>query len=267
MRDPTRPRTRVALAGLFRTALAVAMQYRASFLVESAAAFGGALAVFLPVIFVYRLAPGVAGWSQAEAMLVTAFFLVLQGLVGLVIEPNFSALVEGIRNGTFDFVLLKPVDAQLATSFQRLAPARGWDVLAGIGVGVWATASLPLAPSITACVAAAGMLAAGLVGMYGLYLLVVCSSFWFVRVDNLRYLLGAVVDAGRWPVDVYRGVARVFLTTIIPVALVTSGPAMALAGRLAPAFALQAIAVAAGMLVVSRWAWVQAVRRYGSAGG
>jgi ABC-2 type transport system permease protein len=88
-----------------------------------------------------------------------------------------------------------------------------------------------------------------------------------VRVDNLRYLLGAVVDAGRWPVDVYRGAARVFLTTIVPVALVTSGPALALAGRLAPAFALQAVAVAAGMLVVSRWAWVQAVRRYGSVGG
>jgi ABC-type uncharacterized transport system permease subunit len=56
-------------------------------------------------------------------------------------------------------------------------------------------------------------------------------------------LLGAIVDAGRWPVGVYRGAARVLLTVIVPVALVTSGPAMALTGRLAPAFAAQAIAV------------------------
>ena len=32
------------------------------------------------------------------------------------------------------------------------------------------------------------MLACGLVAIYGLWLLAICASFWFVRVDNLRFL-------------------------------------------------------------------------------
>jgi ABC-2 type transport system permease protein len=114
-------------------------------------------------------------------------------------------------------------------------------------------------------VAAGTLLVAGLFAIYGLWVLVVCTSFWFVRVDNLRYLLGSVLDAGRWPVTVYRGIARLVLTVIIPVAVVTSYPALALLGRLEPALAAQAAAVAAGMLAVSRFAWVQALRRYTSA--
>jgi ABC-2 type transport system permease protein len=256
----------VVIGGLLRAALATATQYRASFLVDFLAGLGGALAVALPVGFVYAHTPVVAGWTRPEALLVTGFFLVLQGLVGALVEPNFGALVEAIRKGTFDFVLLKPADAQLVASFQRVAPARAWDLLAGLGVGGWALSQLP-APSWGQVAAALAMLLAGLAAVYGLYLLVVCTSFWFVRVDNLRHLLGAILDAGRWPVGVYRGAARVFLTMIVPVALVTSGPAMALTGRLDGSFAARALVVGAASLLVSRIAWNFALSRHASAGG
>lgn len=260
------PRTRVVVGGLLRAALATATQYRASFLVDAAAGLGGALAVCLPVVFVYAHAPVVAGWTRPQALLVTAFFLIMQGFVGVVVEPNFGALVDNIRKGTLDFVLLKPADAQLVSSLQRVAPARGWDILAGMVVGAWALRDLPT-PGVAQVVTALAMLLAGLVAIYGLYLLVVCASFWFVRIDNLRYLLGAILDAGRWPVGVYRGAARVLLTMVVPVALVTSGPAMALTGALSPGFALQAGGVALVMLGASRAAWTFALGRHASAGG
>jgi ABC-2 type transport system permease protein len=55
------------------------------------------------------------------------------------------------------------------------------------------------------------------------------------------------------------------MTVLVPVALVTSWPPMALLGRLDPAHAAQAVAVGAGMLLVSRLAWTQALRHYTSA--
>jgi ABC-2 type transport system permease protein len=182
----------------------------------------------------------------------------------MLVEPNLGAIVEGIRSGQLDYLLLKPPDAQLVASMQRVAPARGWDVLAGLGVGGYAMAHLATPPPAAVATAVA-LLGAGLLAIYGLWVLVVCTSFWFVRVDNLRYLLGAILDAGRWPVTVYRGLARVVLTMVIPVAIVTSYPALALLGRLEATLAAQAAAVAAGMLAVSRFAWVQALRRYTSA--
>lgn len=249
---------------LVRVALMTAMQYRASFLLEFFVGAGTTAGVALPLMFVYEHTASVAGWSFHEALLVGAFFLVLQALVGGLVEPNLGALVEGVRSGQLDYLLLKPPDAQFVASFQRVAPARLWDLLGGLLVGAYALEHLPT-PSVSDALTAAGLLFAGLTAVYGLWILVICTSFWFVRVDNLRYLLGAVVDAGRWPVTIYTGWVRVFLTMFVPVALVTSYPALALLGRLEPMLALQAVAVGLGMLVVSRVAWVQALRHYTSA--
>lgn len=258
------PSLGTTLRGLGRVALMTAMQYRASFLVEFVVGTGTAVGMVVPLVFVYEHASTVAGWTFHEALLVTAFFMMLQGLVGLLVEPNVGALVDAIRTGTFDFLLLKPPDAQLVASVQRIAPARVWDLLAGLGVAVWALSGIG-APAPIDVAVAAGLLFAGLAAMYGLWVLVITSSFWFVRVDNLRFLLGAILDAGRWPVGVYRGWVRVFLTVIVPVAVVTSYPALALLGRMDGALAAQALAVAAGMLVLSRIAWTQALRHYTSA--
>ncbi len=252
------------LLALLRVALMTAMQYRASFALEFLVGAGTTAGVVLPLLFVYEQTASVAGWSFHEALLVGAFFLVLQALVGGLVEPNLGALVEGVRSGQMDYLLLKPPDAQLVASLQRIAPARLWDLLGGLVVAGWALSRLPT-PSPGSIVACVALLVAGFAAVYGLWVLVVCTSFWFVRVDNLRYLLGAVVDAGRWPVSVYSGWVRVFLTMVVPVALVTSYPAIALLGRLETGLAVQAGLVGAGMLVVSRVAWKQALRHYTSA--
>jgi ABC-2 type transport system permease protein len=255
---------RDVILALLRVALMTAMQYRASFLLEFFVGAGTTAGVVLPLIFVYGHTADVAGWSLHEAVLVGAFFLILQGLVGGLIEPNLGAIVEGVRSGSLDYLLLKPVDSQLAASFNRIAPARIWDVFGGIAVGAWALSHLPT-PTPLGAVLAFILLLSGLGAVYGLWILVVCTSFWFVRVDNLRYLLGAVVDAGRWPVTVYSGWVRFFLTAIIPIALVTSYPAMALLGRIDAVTVAQAVAVSVGMLVVSRMVWVRALGHYTSA--
>lgn len=258
------PRFLRVLAALLRVALMTAAAYRASFLVDLLVGAFSSVALVLPLVFVYDHATTVAGWTLHEALLVTAFFLFLQGLVGTFVEPNLAAVVEGIRKGSLDYLVLKPVDAQLVASFQRIAPAKAWDLLAGAFVGAWALAALP-APAPLDALGALGLLACGVAAIYGLWILVICTSFWFVRVDNLRFLLNAVMDTGRWPVAIYKGWLRLFLTVVVPVAVVTSFPAMALLGNLEGGLVLHAAAVAAGLLVISRLTWKLALRHYTSA--
>lgn len=249
---------------LVRVSLMTAMQYRSSFLAQFAVASLNSASVVLPLWFVFDHAPALAGWSRPEALLVTAFFLLLSAVIGGLVEPNLGAVVEGVRSGQLDYLLMKPADSQLLASFQRVDPTRLWDLAGAVAVGGWALARLP-APTPGAFGVAAALAIAGLLAVYSLWILVICLSFWFVRVDNLRFLLGAVTDAGRWPVSIYRGWVRTLLTVVVPVALVTSWPAMALVGRMDGALALQALAVAAVGLLVSRLAWRTAVGRYTSA--
>lgn len=265
--EPAPPR-RIGRGDVIRALLRVsamnAFQYRASFLFEFTVASVNTAGIVLPLWTIFGHWEAVAGWSFPEALLVTACFQLLSAGMGGLVEPNLGAVVEGVRNGQFDYLLVKPVDAQLVASLHRSDPARIWDLVGAIGLGAWALSGLPTPAPVDVGVAA-GMLVAGFAAMYSLWVLVICLSFWFVRVDNLRYLLGAITDAGRWPVSIYRGFVRMFLTVIIPVALVTSWPAMALTGRMTGALALQALGVGVGMVVVSRLAWVRAIRRYASA--
>jgi len=252
------------VGALLRCAAMNALQYRASFLFEFGVSAVNVLAVVLPLWTIYGRWEQVAGWSFAEALLVTAFFQLLSAVMGGLVEPNLGAVVEGVRNGQLDYLLVKPVDAQLVASLHRVDPAQLWNGIGAVVVGGYALSQLPT-PSPAGVFAAAGLCLAGFAAMYSIWILVICLSFWFVKVDNLRYLLGAVTDAGRWPVDVYRGLARVFLTVVVPVALVTSWPAMALTGRMDGALSAQAGAVALVLLGVSRLGWLAALRRYSSA--
>jgi ABC-2 type transport system permease protein len=52
---------------------------------------------------------------------------------------------------------------------------------------------------------------------------------------------------------------------LIPVALATTVPAEALTGRIRPAALLMAVAVAGGLLAISRVVWLRGLRRYSGA--
>lgn len=240
------------------------LQYRSNFLVEFVTGAGTAALGLFPLIFVYDHAETVGGWTFPEALLVTAFFLFLTSLVGTLVEPNLSAVVDGVRTGQLDYLLIKPVDSQLLASVQKVAPARVWEGVAAVAVAVWAFSRLG-PPSPWGVLAALGLLLAGLAAMYSLWIGVICMSFWFVRVDNLRFLLSAIADAGRWPVSIYKGWLRIALTVLVPVALTTSYPAMALLGRMDGSMAAGAVGIAVVALGLSRLAWRSALRHYTSA--
>lgn len=252
------------IAGLVRAALITAIQYRSNFLIEMLVSAATAFMGLVPLLFVFDHASQIGGWTLHESMLVTSFFLLLSGLVGTFVAPNLNAVVDGVRKGNFDYLLIRPVDAQLLASAQRVAPARLWEILAAAVVAGFAYRELP-APSVGGVVAAFAMLGAGVTAMYSVWIGVICLSFRFVRVDNLSFLLGAITDAGRWPITVYKGWARVALTVVVPVALTTSFPAMALLGRMDSSLAVQAVVIAVVLLGASRFAWTRSLRRYTSA--
>ena len=61
-----------------------------------------------------------------ESLVVVGFFTLLHAVLEGAVSPSLTAVVEHIRHGTLDFVLLKPADAQFLVSTAKLrAVARG----------------------------------------------------------------------------------------------------------------------------------------------
>ncbi len=253
------------LAVSARTSLVTAMQYRADFVVQGLMALVWTAIALVPLLVLYGQRTTVAGWGFGPALLVIGMFTIMRGVLEGAINPSLIAVVERIRSGSFDYTLLKPADAQFLVSTTRFEPWRAIDVLAGVGVLVWGFVEIGEAPGPLAVAGALLLVVGAIAVMYSLWILIVAAAFWVVRLDNLTYLLGAVFDAARWPVQVFRGAWRVIFTVVIPLALMTTYPAMALRGVLSTTTIAACLGGAALFFAVSRGVWTLALRGYTSA--
>jgi ABC-2 type transport system permease protein len=250
-----------------RISFVLSMQYRADFLLDGFVEIFWMATAIIPLVVVFELRPSVAGWSFGQALMVMGFFTFLQGVLEGAINPSLTTVVEHIRKGTLDFVLVKPADAQFLVSTARFLPWRAVNVATAIGIFAWGFHLLGHGPTLGDVALAALTMLAAIVVLYSLWILTVSAAFFFVRVDNLSQLFNAVFDAARWPVAVFRGAVALLFTFVIPLALMTTYPAQALLGSLPPRALVGSLVGAAMAFVLARLTWRLSIGRYTSAGG
>lgn len=247
----------------FRLGLLNFMQYRAEFFVAllNVAISLGTQLLGLQVIF--GQTTDLRGWTQNDLIVLVGIHLLVRGLLGLVISPSMQSLMEGVRLGTFDFVLTKPVDAQLLASIQTVVPTSVTYVVSGLAViaaGMMRLGSAIGPGSIALFIV---MMVAGMAIIYSFMLMLSTLAFWFVKLENVLVIFNTMFgNAGSWPITIYPGWLRVSLTFLVPVAFAVTIPAQSLTGRLTWTTALGTLVLAAGFVVAARLFWRYALRHY-----
>lgn len=253
------------LAVFFRLGAMNEIQYRANFwiqLVRTAMSFGFAL---FAVFIVYDHTDNLHGWTAPELVVLMGVWTLMAGLLGVVVQPSMEKLIEGVAEGTLDFTLTKPEDAQLLVSISQVRVWRLVDVVAGPLVMLVALGYMDRQPGWQEILSFAVSLTAGAVILYSFWLMLSTVAFWFVRIENILMIFHSMYDAARWPVTMYPGWMQALLTFIVPVAFAVTVPAGALVGRLSHTWLLGTVALAAALLLISRWFWRIGVRRYSGA--
>ncbi len=239
--------------------------YRVNFYVQlfqSVVELGTALAG-LAVVFSYT--GDLRGWTPDEMLALVGVYFMAGGVIGLVIEPSLEQFITAVRDGSLDFTLTKPEDAQLLASVQTVNIWKVIDIV--MGAAVLITALIRLGEKIGAGQAGLfGLMAlSGLVIIYSFWLMLATLSFWFVRVENILVIFQSMYEAGRWPISLYPNWLRFALTFIVPVAFATTIPAEALTGRLSLETVGGGIALAIVLAAVSRLFWRLGLRHYSGA--
>lgn len=248
-----------------RASTLLSLQYRWDFLIDGIISTFWMITAIVPLFVAYADRPTVAGWSFGEALVVVGWFIVLQGVLEGGINPSLQAVIEHIRKGTLDFVLLKPADAQFLVSTAKFLPWRSINMVAGAGLITWAFWHLGRTPTLGGVLSSLLLLVVASVLLYSLWILTVSAAFYVVKMDNLTYFFSSVFDAARWPASVFRGVFAFVFTFVIPLAVMTTFPAEALLGRLELRSLLGAIGGAALFALLSRRVWLHSIGRYTSA--
>jgi ABC-2 type transport system permease protein len=150
-------------------------------------------------------------------------------------------------------------------STARFDPWKMVDAPTGIGMIVLGLSMAGRWPSLGQVGAALLMLVGASLTLYALWIIVVSAAFYVVRLDNLAFLFMSIFDFARWPVSIFRGALRFVFTFVIPLALMTNYPALALLGRLSPRVGAAVLAGSLGFVVLARLIWLRAIGRYTSA--
>lgn len=254
-----------SLRRFWGTALATQLEYQVNVLIELVAVGLSLLGSLFMLSLFFGPGRELGGWSWSEALIVQGFYTVLDGMASTWLRPNLSSIVTHVREGTLDFILLKPIDSQFWLSLRTFSPAGLPEIGLGLMLVAWGghQAGAPLSPLGMAIVLV--MLLVGGLILYSLWFLIAATSIWFVKTWNATEVLRAVLASGRYPVTAYPAPLRMLFTLVIPVAFLTTVPAEVVLGRANAPMLFLGIGLAAGFFAAARSFWWFALRYYTSA--
>ena len=247
------------------TALATQLEYQANVVIELVAVAMSLSGSLLLLSLFFEEGRELGGWSWHQALVVQGFYTVFDGLASTWLRPNLGSIVTHVREGTLDFVLLKPLDSQFMVSMRSLSPAGVPEVVLGLVLAGWGAhrSGAVLTPSVL-LTAAVMVLAAGTI-LYSLWFLIAATSIWFVKTWNATEVLRALLASGRYPLSAYPASLRLVFTLVLPVAFLTTVPAEVLLGRVSAPWLALGLGLAAGFFAAARGFWLFALRHYTSA--
>ncbi len=217
---------------------------------------------FAFVAAVFRHTDTLAGYTLVE----TALFFLTFNIVDVTAQVFFRGIYGAkrtVEDGDFDFYLIQPCSPlfRMAGSMVDFL-----DVLVLLPVLAMMAIVLGQLPAVEpARLALFALLCAnGVAIALALHILVAALAVRTQELENAIWIYRDVMFMGKFPVDIYGPPARWALTTVIPIAVMTSFPAKALLGRLSPGWTVYALALGAGLLVLSRWFWLDSVKSYTS---
>ena len=253
------------IARWWKASLDAELEYRSNFVLSSLASLGNLGGSVFSLTLFYSAGGGFEGWTFDQGLVVLGLFTIFTGLVASILSPNLSRIVGHVEQGTLDFALLKPVDAQLQMSARVVSPWGIPDMLFGVAlvaIGAARSASHPADAALALIPLAFGALI-----LYALWFLVATTSIWFVKIYNATEVLRGLLDAGRFPLAAYPAAYRFVFTFVVPIGFLTTVPAEVLLGRTRFEFMLASAGLAVLLLALSRVFWRFSLKSYTGASG
>jgi len=263
-RDSSKHLLRVYRAAI-RSSIVREMEFRANFVLGLIRQIGWLFIFILMIKTVFAHTSSLSGWNESEVLIILALSRLIEGGLNMIVSRNISEIPNNIQQGTFDFILLRPVPSQFGAAFRRVNIHQLGNLLAGIILLIYALARLSFTPSLLAILFFIIAAASGIIIFYSLLIMVVSLAFWLERFEGFWAFMYIFTEPLTVPFDIFPRYPRLALTYLLPLAFVVFVPAQALTGRLNAAYLPVGIALSFIFLVLANLAWRAGLRRYSSA--
>jgi len=226
--------------------------------------------VVVQILFVnviYSRVNTFAGYDKNEM-----YFLLLIGQFSFYLiwglgEINNRILIEDIRRGALDFLLILPVPSLWFATFRKIPlltiTRDGLPNLILIAYLInWSTLSLTLSHLILGII----IFILGQMAWISFNFLMVLPVFWTGEAKNIYSMTYNLRDNNQIPWEGYRPGFQFSLSVFIPTLLLSSIPASVMLGKASALYLLPfTFLIALMFILIKRWLWSLALRNYTSA--
>ena len=247
------------------SSFSIELEYKINLFIDLITSILGLIgSVFLLSIF-FSNTNQIGGWNFNQALIIQGIYTILNGVTNTWFNPNLKEIVKYIREGTLDYVLLKPIDSQFWISFKRISPTGLIEILLGFLVISYCFYLNDISLNLSSFILLIITLICSISILYSLWFLISTTTIWFVKTWNATEVLRSFLYMGRFPLNSFSFSLRIFFSTVIPITFITTIPSEVLLG-LSPAWKIiLEVLVSMVFLIVSRKFWKFALRFYTSA--
>jgi ABC-2 type transport system permease protein len=173
--------------------------------------------------------------------------------------------VKHIREGTLDFVLLKPIDSQFFISLKKINPSGFLEIMLGICLLLFCIKFNQINLNLSFLCLSLITMTCSICILYSLWFFISTTTIWFVKTWNATEVLRSFLYVGRFPLNSFSFSLRIFFSVFIPIAFITTIPSEVFLGLSQSWKILLEIIVALVFLITSRKFWLFALKFYSSA--
>ena len=247
------------------TSLASEFEYKTNILIDLITAiFSLVGSIFLLSIF-FQNEVIIGGWKFEQALIIQGIYTILNGITNTWFNPNLTEIVKHIREGTLDFVLLKPIDSQFFISLRKINPSGFLEILLGFCLLLYCINVNQINFDLSSLTLCFITITCSICILYSLWFFISTTTIWFVKTWNATEVLRSFLYIGRFPLDSFSFSLRIFFSVFIPIAFITTIPSEVFLGLSQLWEILLEIIVAIVFIFTSRKFWLFALKFYSSA--
>jgi ABC-2 type transport system permease protein len=250
---------------MMKNCLVREMQFRANFVIRlfTEVLWLGMQYVYVEVI--YGQANDVGGWGKWEMVVLLGTNHLINQVFEALFFDNCSRVVDQIRMGDLDFVLVKPLNSQFLVSVRYTDYASLMNSLVGVFMIGFALDRLGTPVTLGGGLLFALLVMNGVFILYAMMFMLSALTFWIGRSSNLFELYYQLGQFARNPAEIYRWGLRLLLITLIPMLVVSNYPASQISRGMDPALLAYAFGIGLAFFGASVLVWKRGLQRYRSA--
>ena len=249
----------------FHTSFASELEYKTNILIDLITAIFSLIgSIFLLSIF-FQNNGNIGGWQFEQALIIQGIYTILNGITNTWFNTNLTEIVKHIREGTLDFVLLKPIDSQFFISLKKITPSGILEIILGFCLLVFCIKINQINLSFSFLSLSLITIVCSICILYSLWFFISTTTIWFVKTWNATEVLRSFLYIGRFPLNSFSFSLRIFFSVFIPIAFITTIPSEVFLGLFQFWKILLEVFVAMVFLLTSRKFWLFALRYYSSA--